>query len=233
MHEGGWKHICNSNKSLARFHHHYTAYCIDSPKQAVSKYTKKQRHTSACVQVRTFIVLWQLQRVRWLLSPVPLEAADSCALCALSRPPGGVASSVFTVVACSSTSPTSIFSTRISYSEENQLVACKPEQLKGLPSLVGTTASQQHASTKSLTSIFAWGICELFAFSHYCTACSCCSEEGVYPSTSARCTVRPKVSLLASFSILHCISVVSNCFLLPNIVRIKKKVYAMNKGCYF
>lgn len=97
------------------------------------------------------------------------------------------------------TSPTSFFSTRISYSAENQLVGCKPGQLKGLPRLVGTTASQQHAHMMSLTLVFAWGICELFAFSRCCAACSCCSEEGVYLATSAHCTVRPKVSLFAPF----------------------------------
>lgn len=49
------------------------------------------------------------------------------------------------------TSHSSNISTRCSYSAENQLVGCKPEQLKGLPRLVGITVSQQHTSVKSLS----------------------------------------------------------------------------------
>lgn len=52
---------------------------------------------------------------------------------------------------------------------------------------------------------------------------SCCSEEGMKLSASVHCTVRSKVSILACFPILHCYSVLSNCFALPKIVFMKIK----------
>lgn len=184
-------------------------------RQPVPKCTKKLR----CVQTCTFIcdftcVLWGItQTVRWLC-----WAQFFWELHVPLHPAGSVASSLSRAV-------TSYTSMRFCYFAGNQLVGCKSEQFKGLLGFVGITLIQQHAIMQSPTSGFACHLCKFCAFSRCHSATSWCSEEGIYQSTSAYCTVRPEISLVVYFSIPHCNSVFSSCFLLPNIDCVEDKRY--------
>lgn len=142
----------------------------------------KETDMSACVQACTFIcdltgVLWQLQRVRWLCWAQFLWELQVCV-------PSAPFPDLLVVSPLPSPELLPFHQPRQHHQHQVQLLCRKPtcglsEQLKGLPRQVGITASQQHASAKSVTSVFAWGLCELCAFSHCRTAHSCCSEDDI------------------------------------------------------
>lgn len=128
------------------------------------------KYTSPSAQVCSFFcgftdALWQLQRVRWWDEQnwVPLSLPGTCALCSFSRPAGGVSSSLSRAATLSLTTPASLAPGPVTLQKTH--VWALSLQCKSLSRLVGLTASQQHASAKRLSSVFAWGLCKLCIFS--------------------------------------------------------------------